>query len=441
MTTFLTKPTFEAIMAAKSIAHLFPKIQKKNILVAGDLILDRYTFGTCRRISPEAPVPVISVTGEEERPGGAGNVAVNLLSLGQNPIIFGRVGTDAAGSALLQALQAEGISTGDIFQEKGFQTPLKVRLIAASQQVTRIDYETFRPISQEAEKILCERIEPLLEQIDLVAISDYAKGFLTENILSRLIHEARSRNIPVISDPKGIELAKYAGSTILKPNLQEAYAAAPSCSELADVARQIFQQAPVDILMVTRSEAGISLFYPDGTNEHHPVCPRQVKDVTGAGDTVLAVLSAAVANGIAVADATELANIGGQIAIERLGCARVSLPDLARAYAGGHSDNKIFDEAHIPVLEQALQPGTYSLFTLDANVCLTSKLLREVRGQARDAKKEIVVALLGPVVDEELVHTLASIKEVAYLLLLSSNCDNVLTRLVPHETVSFGAQA
>jgi D-beta-D-heptose 7-phosphate kinase/D-beta-D-heptose 1-phosphate adenosyltransferase len=306
--------------------------KQKRVLVAGDFMLDRYTLGTCKRISPEAPVPIVAVDREEEKAGGAGNVVLNLISLGMNAIPFGRVGDDHAGSALIDHFQAEGVDTRYLVKEKGFQTPLKVRLIASSQQLLRVDFEKPKGISQETEELLLKQIPDMLADIDLVAISDYAKGFLTAKILSKLIEEAKKRSLIVISDPKGIDFTKYAGSTILKPNLSEALAQAPGISDLATVAQLVFSRVPLDVLMITRSEAGISLFYPGGKQEDHPVQPREVKDVTGAGDTVLATLSAALANKYSLGDATQLANIAAQIAVSRLGCARVTCAEIASFY-------------------------------------------------------------------------------------------------------------
>ena len=418
---------------SQSLGHLFSKLQKKNILVAGDFILDRYTFGSCKRISPEAPVPVVCVSHEEEKAGGAGNVVVNLRTLGMNPIPFGRVGSDAACHALIQVLQNEKIDTQFLIQENDFQTPLKVRLIAGGQQLNRIDYEKPKVISQDTESYLLKIIPEMLVGIDLVAISDYAKGFLTEKVLSTLILQANALGIPVISDPKGTELSKYAGSTILKPNLSEAYAAAPNLSSLSDVAEHILQKAKVDVLMITRSEAGISLFYPDGSQVDHPVQPREVKDVTGAGDTVLAVLASAIANGIDVSSATQLANVAAQVAVARLGCARVSLSEIARAIVEHHAHDKIFDEAHFPALKQALKPQDFVVLTVDAKSELSAALLKAVRQAANSCNKEMVVALSGACPDEELVSGLASLRDVSYVLLAGENCKTVLSELSPHQ--------
>lgn len=304
-------------------------LKRKRVLVAGDFMLDRYTLGTCRRISPEAPVPIVAVDYEEEKAGGAGNVVLNLISLGMEALPFGRVGDDHTGSALIEHFRNEGVDTRFLVREKGFQTPLKVRLIASSQQLLRVDFEKPKALSQETEEALLKQIPEMLDKVDLVAISDYAKGFLTVNILAKLIDEAKKRSLVVISDPKGIDFTKYSGSTILKPNLSEALAEVPGVSDLSLIARQIFSRVSLDVLMITRSEAGISLFYPSGKQEDHPVQPRQVKDVTGAGDTVLATLSAALANKYSIGEATDLANIAAQIAVSRLGCARVTFEEIA----------------------------------------------------------------------------------------------------------------
>lgn len=418
-------------ISGSSISHLFNKFKRKNILVAGDFILDRYTFGTCRRISPEAPVPVVNVSHEEERAGGAGNVAVNLLSLGMNPIVFGRVGSDHAGVCIRNALQSEGIQTHFLYEEVGFQTPLKVRLIASSQQLTRIDYEKQQAILADTEMQVLAQIPKMLSNIDLVAISDYAKGFLTPKILSALISTAQKLQIPVISDPKGTEFAKYSGSTILKPNLSEAFAAVPAGLVLDEAAAHIMKSVSVDVLMITRSESGISLFYPDGASEEHPVDVQEVKDVTGAGDTVLAVLSSSIANGISVSQATQLANIGAQVAISRLGCARVTLSEIARAIVEHNTHKKIFDEAHFPALQQALHGDPCTIFTISANEGFTSKLFRQVHTQAALSKQKVIVALLGDGPDEELISALAALKDVAYVLMLGKNSESLLTQLCP----------
>lgn len=304
--------------------------KQKKILVAGDLMLDVYTLGDVQRISPEAPVPVLRVKEESKRPGGAGNAVLNLVSLGMEVSVFGRVGADPGGSLFIQAMQDEKIETKGIFVDPAFQTPLKSRMIAAGQQLLRVDYENPKSLSPALEKQAVEMLPALLEGVDVVAVSDYAKGFLTPSLLRAIIQEAEKRQIPTIVDPKGIDFARYQGATLLKPNLSEALAAAGLGidAELDDVAGRLLEQIKVDTLMVTRSQKGISLFCHKQGRRDFPAQVHEVKDVTGAGDTVLAVITAAMANRIALDHAAQLANVAAGMAIEHVGCARISLAEL-----------------------------------------------------------------------------------------------------------------
>lgn len=304
---------------------------RKKILVAGDLMLDVYALGEVRRISPEAPVPVLCVKEERELPGGAGNAILNLISLGMDVIAVGRVGEDRSGSALMHALRKEGVDTTGIIIEPGFQTSVKKRLIAASQQLLRLDYENTEPMHSAGEKHLRSLLPSLLEGVAIVAISDYAKGVLTRPLLSRLITMAKERAIPVLVDPKGVDFTKYAGATLIKPNQAEAYAASglEERESLDIVAQRILEKAAIEKLMVTRGAAGISLFSKEEKRRDFP--PRhvhEVKDVTGAGDTVLAVIAAALASGLALDEAASLANSAAGIAVERLGCVRITSQEL-----------------------------------------------------------------------------------------------------------------
>ncbi len=419
-----------------TLAHVFNSLQAKTVLVAGDLVLDRYTFGKARRISPEAPVPVVLVDREEERAGGAGNVILNLISMGMKVLCCGRVGDDSAGREIVRALNAEGADTTGLITEKGFSTPHKTRIIASSQQIVRIDYEPTCALFKQTEDQVISSIPALVARCDLVAISDYAKGFLTPRVLSSLIQAARKRGVPVISDPKGNDFKRYEGSTILKPNLSEAYAAAPMHSNsLLDVSMQIFKQVAIDTLLITRSEAGISLFYPEGLQQDFPVEPREVKDVTGAGDTVLAMLSCALANKLSLAEATQLANLAAQVAVEKVGCARVTLSEVARRLIEQHAQHKIFAEEHLAALLQALNGNKFFLFGLDASSQLDAKLLKSIRQAAESSKQEFVIAIMGSTPDEELVASLASLKCVDYLFLTHKDRSELFQELAPLESI------
>lgn len=341
------------VTLAGSLSRLTPS----KIAVIGDFMLDKYTVGKPRRISPEAPVVVVDVLSEDYRAGGAGNVVLNLISMGASVSAIGRIGDDEAGQKLLSKFAAEGISSKGFFVQSGYQTPIKNRIIAESQQIVRVDYERATPLSEIVEEEVINALPQLLEGIQVLAISDYNKGFLTQTLLSALIDYAKANQIVVIADPKGIDFTKYSGATVIKPNLAEVYAAAkmPREVSLELAAKKVLEDADAQYLMVTRSEEGLSLFYKNGERYDFPVHVHEVKDVTGAGDTVLAILACGLASGLDILEVAPLCNIAGSIAIERFGCARVSLSDLARRLLWMDSGNKIFDVEHIYALKQAVQ--------------------------------------------------------------------------------------
>lgn len=294
-------------------------------------MLDVYTLGSVKRISPEAPVPVLCVEEESRRPGGAGNAILNLASLGMQIKAVGRVGPDDAGRYFVDALNQEGIDVRGILFDPHYRTPLKSRMIADNQQLLRVDYEKVAPIEASFENTLSTLLPNLLEDVNVIAISDYGKGLLTRSFLSHVIALGKQLSIPIIVDPKGMDFSKYKGATVLKPNLSEAMTAAglgPDAS-LDDVGFKLLTEIDVQSLMVTRSKEGISLFNHKEKRRDFPAHVHEVKDVTGAGDTVLAVITAALANTIDLGVAAHLANVAAGIAIERIGCARISLAELA----------------------------------------------------------------------------------------------------------------
>lgn len=305
----------------------------KRVLLAGDLLVDRYIHGKVSRISPEAPVPIVQVDGRqapEVRMGGSGNALMNLAALGAQVDLLGRIGDDSAGELFLDLLAEAALSSEALVREPGWPTPLKERIMANGQQLVRVDYEQSRPLSRQLEEELIGQLPGRLEGIDLVVISDYGKGFLTERLLAQLIAQARRGNLPIVADPKGRRFSRYNGVTLLKPNVAETYAAAavdPSCS-LEEAAWALLDGLELDQLMVTRAEEGISLFSPTGQVSHHPTQVHQVRDVTGAGDTVLATVAMALSHGHSYQEGALLANVAAGIAIEQLGCAVVTLAEL-----------------------------------------------------------------------------------------------------------------
>ena len=305
--------------------NIFSRVNRKTILVIGDLMVDSYTMGHVKRISPEAPVVVLNVTDESKKPGGAGNVMCNLVALGMEVIALGRVGNDRTGSDLLISLVQEKIGIDEVVTEADFQTPLKNRMIAGNQQIVRVDYEKPAPLSTALEEQILDRIPELLKKVAAVTISDYAKGFCTPKILTRLIEVANQLSIPVIADPKSNSFHRYKNATILKPNLHEAFRAAhlDDTATLDEAAKIILKDIAVQTLMVTRSKDGISLFSRDKPRKDFPAYVHQVNDVTGAGDTVSAVMTVALANNLSLEEGAFLANIAASIAVERVGCASI----------------------------------------------------------------------------------------------------------------------
>ena len=243
------------------LSGAFSRLGCSKTLVIGDFLLDTYTIGKARRISPEAPVAVVHVQKEEHRPGGAGNVVLNLRSMGCEVVAIGRMGQDHYGTLLLNILGEEQVNIDGMVVQGGYPTPVKNRIIAENQQIVRIDHELLTPLPEYLEQQIIDSLPRLMEGVKVIAISDYGKGFLTRTLLNALIEKARENGIPVIADPKGIDFSKYNGSTILKPNLSEAYAAAglPMEAPLEQVAAKVLNNTQIDILMITRSEAGISL--------------------------------------------------------------------------------------------------------------------------------------------------------------------------------------
>ena len=292
-------------------------------------MIDHYTYGKAKRISPEAPVPIVHVEREENLPGGAGNVMCNLSALGMRVFALCRAGEDGAGTLCRNILEKRGIDTGGMIMESSFTTPIKNRIIADTQQIVRIDYEKRAPLSPEGEKQALDYFLLQLSKIDAIAISDYAKGFCTLTLLQTILAKAKENGIPVIADPKSNSFERYTGTTVLKPNVAEATRAANLSEEatLDAIAHTILQHSFCKYLMITRSQEGISLFSREGRKDF-PALVREVKDVTGAGDTVCAVIAAALANGLSLDEATMLANKAASYAVQRVGCVQVSLNDL-----------------------------------------------------------------------------------------------------------------
>lgn len=361
-------------------------------LVLGDLMLDKYTTGSVQRISPEAPVKILNIEQKTSRPGGAGNVVLNLLALNAKVTILGRLGFDREGAELASNLKTKGADTSSLIRQRLYPTITKNRLISASQQIIRIDSEKLLPLPSHLERRVISRLKELIPKMQVVAISDYGKGFLTDRILEKAIELCRLNRVPVIVDPKGSDFTKYKKATILKPNQKEAYIAAkkPLNASLREVAAQILKESKVDKLLITRSEAGMTLFDKKLNRLDFPVRLKEVTDVTGAGDTVLATLAIALANDLELHEAINLANIAASIAIEQLGCAAVTLAELAERLLEFDTKSKIFDESHLYALGQVLKNKQYTLLGVESKKGMSTELFRSIHKLSKEDAKLIV---------------------------------------------------
>lgn len=307
---------------------MLEKISQVRLLVVGDVMLDRYWFGDVSRISPEAPVPVVKVERLEERPGGAANVARNAAALGAQTALISVVGEDDAGRALQHLLQEGGISA-HLQVDAEIDTTVKLRVIGRQQQLLRIDFETTP--SHEVLRAKLAEFERQLAHCDIVVLSDYGKGGLTH--IGEMIRLARAAAKPVLVDPKGDDWGKYAGATVMTPNRAELAGVVGrwhSETDMLQKAERLRGELGLDALLVTRSEEGMSLL-TDGHTYHQAALAREVYDVSGAGDTVIATLAVMLAAGADWAEAIRVANVAAGIVVGKLGTAVVSRDEIAGA--------------------------------------------------------------------------------------------------------------
>ena len=310
-----------------------PDFARARLLVVGDVMLDRYWFGDVSRISPEAPVPVVHVRRTEERPGGAANVARNVTALGAACTLLAVIGDDEAGSSLARLLEGERVRTS-LHRDRSLETTVKLRVIGQQQQLLRIDFERAPGEAVLASKL--DEYERLVDESDAVVLSDYGKGGLAH--VSRMIERARAHGKPVLVDPKGSEYERYRGATLLTPNRAEFREVAGRWKDDADLerrAQRLRADLGLEALVVTRSEEGMSLFTASESHHEHTRA-REVYDVSGAGDTVIAVLALMVAAGASLHDAMRVANHAAGIVVGKLGTAVVHPEELAESLASRH---------------------------------------------------------------------------------------------------------
>jgi rfaE bifunctional protein kinase chain/domain len=327
----------------RSIEHF----TSASVLIVGDVMLDQFVVGRVRRISPEAPVPVVEYERDDYRAGGAANVANNVRALGGNVELVGLTGADSAGQRLRHLLTASGIGTSGLVVDSSRRTTTKMRIVTTRNlQVARIDYESDHDVSGEAEGLLINQVGRLIERVNVVLVSDYLKGTITRAVMDAVVAAGRTRGIPILVDPKIQHIQLYAGATLVTPNHHEAEIATHrrirTTEEAAAAAQTFRERAGCFDVLITRGEHGMCLLNgPDAV--HYPSVAREVSDVTGAGDTVIATTALSLAAGMSVRDACGVANQAAGVAVAKFGPATVSQDELIAALEQASRDNAARD--------------------------------------------------------------------------------------------------
>ncbi|WP_200763494.1 D-glycero-beta-D-manno-heptose-7-phosphate kinase [Nitrosophilus alvini] len=327
------------------------KKSKPKILVVGDLMIDHYLWGRCERISPEAPVQVVDIKNESLVLGGAGNVLNNLLAFGADVNVASVVGDDENGEWLEKRLSDRGVKKLVLIKEDGRKTSKKTRVIASHQQIVRFDKESKEDINENSQKELVGSVKRNIDDFDLILLSDYGKGILTENVTKEIIDAARDAGVKVFVDPKGTDYSKYTGATLITPNKKEASLATgidiKDEESLRKAGFKLKNELKLDNVIITLSEEGMAIFEDEMTKI--PTAAREVYDVTGAGDTVLAALGFAVSVGKGLKEAARFANLAAGVVVGKVGCATATIEEIEEYESSLHKSSsdshiKSFDE-------------------------------------------------------------------------------------------------
>ena len=331
-----------------ALAGRVERLQAVPVLCVGDVMLDRFVYGSVERISPEAPIPVLRIEREAAMLGGAGNVARNLVALGARPAFVAVVGDDPAGGEVARLVGAHPEIGSGLLVEPGRQTTIKTRFFASNQQLLRGDHESRAPVGETARTRLLDEAARWLERSAVMILSDYGKGVLIPEVVSALIARAAAAGIPVVVDPKGTDYALYAGASVVTPNRKELHEATglpvDDDAQVVAAARSLIEQAGIAAVLVTRSQDGMTLVEGTGAVHHLPAEAREVFDVSGAGDTVVATLAAALASGAGLLEAARLANIAAGIVVAKVGTAVAYAEELVTAL---HHDELTAGDAKI----------------------------------------------------------------------------------------------
>ena len=434
------------------------KLDKKpNILVIGDLMIDHYLWGSCDRISPEAPVQVVYVKKESSVLGGAGNVINNLVTLGSVVDVISVIGNDSVANELKSLLEKIDVPTSNLVVENNRKTSKKSRLIASQQQVLRYDMESIDDINENSHKQIIQTLEKNIDKYSSIILSDYGKGVLTTNLTKEIIKIANKNNIKVLVDPKGKDYSKYKGSYTLTPNKKEAMEATnieiKDENSLIEALKSLKTQCSLEVSLVTLSEQGIAIFDDELTIK--PTVAREVYDVTGAGDTVIASIAFALGNNLDIKDAIYFANLAAGVVVGKIGSATTTLDEIYEYEYSLHKSNstshiKTFDEiktlasklhnqgkkivftngcfdilhvGHVKYLEVAKSYGDVLILGLNAD-----SSVKKLKGPTRPINTQ-----------DDRAYILASLESVDYVVIFEEETPYELIKLIkPHVLVKGG---
>ena len=434
------------------------KLDKKpNILVIGDLMIDHYLWGTCDRISPEAPVQVVNVKKESSVLGGAGNVINNLFALGANVDVISVVGDDLVANELKDLFDNINVSRNGLIVEKNRKTSKKSRLIASQQQVLRYDMESIDDISSKSCDEILGKLKKDIKKYDSIILSDYGKGVLTSSLTKEIIKLANENKVKVLADPKGKDYSKYKGAYTLTPNKKEAIEATnidiKDEESLIKALKSLQDTCELELALITLSEQGIAIF--DDSLRIKPTVAREVYDVTGAGDTVIASIAFALGNNLDIDDAIAFANLAAGVVVGKLGSATASLDEIYEYESSLHKSNssshiKTFEEieklaikfheldkkvvftngcfdilhaGHVKYLEEAKSYGDILILGLNAD-----SSVRKLKGPTRPINNQ-----------DDRAYILASLESVDYVVIFEEETPYELIKLIkPHVLVKGG---
>ncbi len=321
-------------MTIRSIKTILDSFRNKRIAVIGDIMLDKYIFGHVSRISPEYPVPVVDVTHEDHRLGGAANVALNTLSLGAETMLIGITGADGNRDILLDLFRTHGLATEGLICDPSRPTTCKTRILSQNHHITRVDFESRKEIGTEIERTVLDSFEALLDSIDAVVLEDYNKGLLSAHLIQHIIASAKKRQVPVLVDPKLHNFFAYKGCSVFKPNMSEMAASLGivihnNDEEIEHACRLLQEKLEAETIIVTRSDKGMTIY--NGSFTHIAATSLEVADVSGAGDTVIGMLALGAASGLDMVTNATLANLAAGTVCQEVGAVPVKAEKLIKA--------------------------------------------------------------------------------------------------------------